>query len=188
MEIAAASVAANALRVGLNIAVGRNRPLIEFYYQVHNDFGPVRRLPGMTLMKGIKTSESEHRRQDVFVSIFAANIGSQRAEQVTYTIEGEFTRRGGKWPWGKIFGTEIRQMAPGQVTFLLKLDQFDLYATEKGDEVKDLILKVEYRAPKTLLNLVSRAWARWRGRSQFSTGFVFNGSNIATDLPPANYA
>jgi hypothetical protein len=36
VEIAAASVAANALRVGLNVAVGRNRPVIEFYYQVHN--------------------------------------------------------------------------------------------------------------------------------------------------------
>jgi hypothetical protein len=79
-------------------------------------------------------------------------------------------------------------MAPGQVTFLLKLDPFELYPTEKADEVKDLILKVEYRSPKTLLNLVSRAWARWRGQSQFTTSFVFNGNNIATDLPPANYA
>jgi hypothetical protein len=56
MEIAAASAAVNALRVGVNIAVGRNRPIIEFYYELRNDFGPVQNIPGREIMKGVKVS------------------------------------------------------------------------------------------------------------------------------------
>jgi hypothetical protein len=171
----------------LNIAVGRNRPVIEFYYEVRNDFDPVQRIPERTVMQGLgKVPASEHRHQRIFVSFFAVNIGSLRAEQITFTIGDQFRRRG-TMPWGKIFGTEIRQMAPGQSTYLLRLDQFDLYSSDQTTEV-DLILKAQYRAPKSILNWVSRLWARWRRRSQFSADFVFNAKNMATDLPPPNYA
>jgi hypothetical protein len=187
VEIAAASVAANALRVGLNVAVGRNRPVIEFYYQVHNDYGPVQRIEERTLIEGMKFPASEHRSQNIFVSFFAVNIGSLRAEQITFTVDDQFRRRG-KMPWGKIFGTELRQMAPGQTAYLLRLDDLDLFAADPGGESVDLILKAQYRAPEGILNWASRRWARFRSRSQYSTDFIFNGKNIATDLPPPKYA
>jgi hypothetical protein len=187
MEIAAASVAANALRIGLNIAVGQNRPVIEFYYEVHNNFGPVERVPERVLMGGkYKAPAFEHRRHDIAISIYAVNIGSLRAEEVVFEEDSRFERRGGTW--GEIFGNPIRQMAPGQAIYLLKLDQGEFFFGEEHSPKGDLILSVEYRAPKTLLNWVARQWFRIRKRSQYRTEFTFNIKNVATDLPPANYA
>jgi hypothetical protein len=186
MEIAAASVAANVLRVGLNVAVGRNRPVIEFYYEVHNDRGPVQQIPERTLERGIKAPAIEFRQPDIFVSFFAVNIGSLRAEQVTFSIGDQFPRRGSA-PWGNIFASEIAQMAPGQSAYLLRLDQSDLFRSDRVIDT-DLTLKAKYRAPKGILNWPSRRWARFRGKSQYSTDFTFNGKNIATDLPPPKYA
>jgi hypothetical protein len=93
MEIATASAAANALRVGLNIAVGRNRPVIEFYYEVRNDYGPA--IP-----------EYEHRRQDISISIFAVNIGSLRAEDVLFKVATSFSEDLGRFLGAKFL--EIR--------------------------------------------------------------------------------
>jgi hypothetical protein len=183
MEIAAASVAANVLRVGLNIAVGRNRPVIEFYYEVHNNYGPVQHIPERTLERGFKAPAIEHRPQYVFISFFAVNIGSLRAEQITFTVSGHRGTR----PWGQIFGNEIRQMAPGQSTYLLRLDQSDLYPSDQLTQM-DLTLKAQYRSPKSIVNWASRRWARFRNRSQYSTHFTFNANNIATDLPPPRFS
>lgn len=183
MELAAASVAANALRIGLNIATGGNRPMIEFYYEVRNDFGPSIRMPNRQIAKGLTVSATEHRSQRVFVTVVAANIGGRRAENLTFKIDGSFRRR---FPLGKIFGTEMQQMAPGQVVFLLKLEQFDLFG--QGEVQNDLVLRADYDAPKSPSNLPSRCWARLRKRSQYTTTFHFNGNYIATDLPPPNYA
>ncbi|SHH21145.1 hypothetical protein [Bradyrhizobium erythrophlei] len=187
MEFAAASAAANALRVGLNVAVQRSRPELEFYFEVHNDFGPVQHLPERQLLKGVKVSASEHRHQDIFISFFVVNIGSRRAETITLTVGDQFSRRG-FLKWGEIFGHPIHQMAPGQLIYLFRLGLNDLHSDD--DKLKDIDLTVSaaYNGPRTFWSWLPMLWPRLRKRTRYRTDFVFNAKNIATDLPPARYA
>ncbi len=188
MEVAAASVTANALRVGLNVAVQARRPELEFYFEVHNDFGPVQHIPERQHGKGIKISASELRRQDIFISFFVVNIGSRRAETITLTVGDQFNRRG-LLKWGEIFGYPIHQMPPGQLIYLFRLGLSDLHSgDDKMLQGSDLTLSAAYNGPRTFWSWLPMLWPRLRRRTRYRTDFVFNAKNIATDLPPARYA
>lgn len=186
MELAAASATANALRIGLTIAVQGRRPELEFYYQVHNDFGPTSRIPERKL-SGFTAPETEYRRHDIYVSFFVANIGSRRAENVRLAVGDQFKRHAGR-RWGEIFDHPIRQMAPGQMVYIFRLEQQDLYSDDKALQSTDLTLSAAYDGPPSFRNWLPMLWARMKKRSRFRTDFAFNAKNIATDLPPARYA
>ena len=189
MELASASATLNALRVGINIAVGRRRPEIEFYYQVHNEYKPPFEMQEreITVAKNFRfrAPARTHRWHDIYISLYAVNIGSIRAENVVFSVTNDFKRRGSRG-FGSIFKHPLRQMAPGQAAYLFRLDQRDLYPGQDQPE-PDIMLEAAYAAVPSLLNFVPQRWARFRKRSQYVTTFVFNGRNIATDLPPPTY-
>jgi hypothetical protein len=168
--------------------VGRRRPEIEFYYQVHNDYRPPHETPERDIHVGkdfaFRAPATTHRWHDIYVSFYAVNIGSARAENVIFTVANDFKKHSGR-NFGNIFGHALRQMAPGQSVYLLRLEETDLYPSD-GPE-PDMMLKASYSATASLLNWVPRRWARFQKRSQYNTNFTFNGRNVATDLPPANY-
>ena len=189
VEFVSASATVSALRVGLNIVVGRRRPEVEFYYQVHNEYKPPHETPereiAVTEDFKFRAPARTHRRQDIYVSFYAVNIGSIRAEGVVFSVTNDFKRRGGR-EFGNIFGHPLRQMAPGQAAYLFRLDQHDLYPGQDQSE-PDIMLEASYASASSWLNRIHQRWARFRKRSQYVTTFTFNGRNIATDLPPPNY-
>jgi hypothetical protein len=190
MDITTSATAA-ALRVGLNILVGRRRPEIEFYYHVHNEYRPPDEMPARTINVAKNFSfnvpSTTHRRHEIYVSFYAVNIGSSRAEAIVFSIENDFKKRGISG-FGKVFGTPLKQMAPGQSSYLCRLEERDLYPHEPDPERStDFVLKASYEAAHSLLNWLPRWWARFRRRSQYTTNFTFDPQNIATDLPPPTY-
>jgi hypothetical protein len=188
LDIPTTSATAAALRVGINIIVGRRRPEIEFYYQIHNEFEPPHETPereiAVTDTFRFRAPAHTHRRHDIYVSFYAVNIGSARAENIIFSVANDFKRHGGR-DFGNIFGHTIQQMAPGQSAYLFRLEQSDLYSDNCPEP--DVMLKATYAAAPSILNWIPRRWARFRNRSQYNTRFTFNGRNVATDLPPPNY-
>jgi hypothetical protein len=188
VDIPTTSAASAALRIGINILVGRRRPEIEFYYQIHNEYRPPHEIPereiAVTETFRFRTPASTHRWQEIYVSFYAVNIGSARAENVVFSLANDFKKRGGR-SFGSIFDHPIQQMAPGQSAYLFRLEQFDLYP--EGDPEPDVMIKAVYDAAPSILNWIPRNWARFRKRKQYITKFTFNGRNVATDLPPPNY-
>jgi hypothetical protein len=158
----------------------------EFYYNVHNERGSPVEVPErnirVTEQFAFTAPAQTHRFSDIYISFFAVNIGSVRAENIVFTLDGI---RPGKLDYRKIFGHQINQMAPGQSVYLMRLGQRDLYPNEGAPP--DITLTAAYYAVPSILKWPHRMWAKLRKRSQYSTDFVFNGRNIATDLPPPQY-
>jgi hypothetical protein len=189
VEFASASATINALRVGLNIAVGRRRPEVEFYYQVHNEYKPPDEIPerevSVTKDFKFKTPARTQRWHDIYVSLCAVNIGCVRAENVVFSVTNDFKRHLGR-EFGNVFKHPVRQMAPGQAAYLFRLEETELFP-RNGEPEPDIMLEASYAAAPSWLNWPRQRWARFRKRGQYITTFAFSGRNIATDLPPPTY-
>lgn len=177
--------AVGALRVGIQVISNHRRPVLEFYFDLHNEFGPEmvspKRIVGDKEFQFV-TPERRHRHQDVFVSFSVINIGGVRAENVKLSIT-ENVRPGR--PLKSRFGTEISQLAPGQPLFLFRLDQHDLF---KNDQSCKFSMSAEYNGPWLGLNWLLRVLSHLRRTKQYHVSFDFNADVIVGDLPPPTYA
>lgn len=186
MEISSSALT-GALRIGVQVIVGRKRPVLEVYQQFHNDFYPPSR------------AEQRHR-QSIFIDLTLINIGGDRAENVTFEISGDFRREGVRRDLPERFSAAIMQVAPGQAFYLMRIEGYDLnvYVPEKagdmtvhkpaGMKTDVLSITVHYDGPNTLLNRLLRLPRRWQGLKQYSTDFTFNPMNFVGDLPPPKYS
>jgi hypothetical protein len=185
----ASSAITGALRVGLQIIVAQKRPVLEVYQGFHNDFGPPIEHRRM---------QSTHRRQEIYIDLTLVNIGAVRAENVTFEVSGDF-RRDGLREIPERFKSIVRQLAPGQSMFLMKIEDHDLnvYAPENpekpssykavGIKTETLQISINYDGPRTLWNRVHRWTRRWRGLKQYSSDFTFDPQTVLGDLPPPTY-
>ncbi len=192
MEVASSAIA-SALRIGVNVIVNQNRPVLEFYHEMHNTTGPPVELE-QRYVHGIALPASTHRFSNQFIAFTLINIGGIRAENVLIRVTGEFKRDAPRDNWGEKFGSEHAQMAPGQSIFLFRLDTFDLWKYPPGggqpigNKEEKLILVVEYNGPASGLNWFFRLPSRIRRKQQFTTIHIFDPKNVMGDLPPVRYA
>ncbi|SDU42345.1 hypothetical protein [Stappia sp. ES.058] len=197
MEISSSALT-GALRVGVQVVVGRKRPVLEIYQQLHNTFDPPFEIDQKD-SAGKTVRVDKHRFQNIFIDLTLINIGGDRAEGVTFEVSGEFRREEPRQELPELFGATIGQVAPGQTLYLMRIDSHDLniYAPEKpGDTTafkavgikKDTLeITMHYDGPDTILNKLLRWPRRWRGLRQYSSTFIFNPSIFIGDLPPPRY-
>src|SRR4029077_3097892 len=126
MEIASSSAIANALRVGVNVVINQQRPVLEFYQEIHNNEGPPIEFP-QTGHGGRQLPPMIHRFGEQFVSFSLVNIGGRRAENVIINATGDFKRQAPRENLGERFGIEHAQMAPGQSIFLFRVEISDFW-------------------------------------------------------------
>jgi len=196
MEFATSAIT-TALRVGVNVVVSQQRPVLEIYQEIHNDEGPPIEIP-QAGHAGNPLPPLIHRFSDQFVSFILVNIGGIRAENVIITTAGEFKRSAPRENLGERFGIEHAQMAPGQAMFLLRAELHDLWKYEpsgpdaeraSGNKDERLIIHVDYNGPNAGLNRFWRLLSKFRSRrAQFRTTYVFHTLNVMGDLPPKRYA
>ena len=194
------SAITGAMRIGVQVIVAQKRPVLEIYQQSRNQIGPEQQFETPAGSSGTKKHTHRTRFHDIFIDLTLVNIGGERAENVTFKIEGNFRRRPPRDNLPEIFSLDIKQLSPGQSLYLMKIDNFDLleyeYSEEGGQKVgkpagmkKDTLkVTIHYDGPTTLLNRVLRHWRRWRGLKQYSTEFLFDPEIFEGDLPPAEYA
>jgi hypothetical protein len=117
---------------------------------------------------------------------------------VTFQTSGSFKRKLINEEEPQLLRSTIRQMAPGQTHYLMRIEQGDLHdwAPDERDpkaskmaglKTSTLTISANYDGPPTLLNRILRMPRRWRGLKQYETSFVFDPQNFAGDLPPPNY-
>lgn len=187
------SAITGAARIGVQVVVARKRPVLEIFCNLYNDFSPP-----VELESSRNVSSQSHRFQRIFIDLVLVNLGGIRAETVTFKSSGSFKRElmDGEEP--SLFRSTIRQMAPGQSHYLMRIEQGDLHdyvpdekdpkASKMADvKTSTLTIAVSYDGPPTLLNRILRLPRRWRGLKQYETTFVFDPQNFAGDLPPPNY-
>ena len=194
------SAITGAMRIGVQVIVAQKRPVLEIYQQCRNQFGPEQQFELPAGPSGTKTHSHRTRFHDTFIDLTLVNIGGDRAESVTFEIEGNFRRHPPRDNLPEIFSREIKQISPGETFYLMKIDNSDLlrydYTDEGGQKfghhvgMKNDTLKVtiHYDGPATLTNRVLRLWRRCWGRKQYSTEFLFDPEVFEGDLPPAEYA
>jgi hypothetical protein len=185
------SAVTGAVRIGVQVVVARQRPVLEIFCNLHNDFSPAIEFDG-------GHSKQSHRFQRIFIDLVLVNLGGIRAETVTFKSSGSFKRELTDGEEPSLFRSTIRQMAPGQSHYLMRIEQGDLHdyvpdekdpkASKMADvKTSTLTIAVSYDGPPTLLNRILRMPRRWRGLKQYETSFVFDPQNFAGDLPPPNY-
>lgn len=194
------SAITGAMRIGVQVFVAQKRPVLEIYQHCRNQFGPEEKFELPVGLSATKTHTHRTRRQDIFIGLTLVNIGGDRAESVTFEIEGDFRRHPPRDNLPKIFSREVKQISPGQSLYLMKIDQFDLLQYEYSEEgtqkvgkpvgMKNDTLKItiHYDGSATLLNRILRLWRHWHGLKQYSTEFLFDPKVFEGDLPPAEYA
>lgn len=194
------SAITGAMRIGVQVIVARKRPVLEIYQQPRNQFGPEQQFELPAGASGTKEHTYRTRFQDIFIDLTLVNIGGERAESVTFEIEGTFRRHPPRDSLPEIFSRDVKQISPGQSLYLMKIDQFDLlqyeYSEDGGQIVgrpvgtknEKLKITIHYDGPATLLNRVLRLWRRAWGLKQYSTEFLFDPEIFGGDLPPAEYA
>lgn len=197
MEISSSALT-GALRVGVQVIVGRKRPVLEIYQQLHNDFDPPFEIDQKD-SAGKTVRVDKHRFQNIFIDLTLINIGGERAENVTFEVSGSFRREEPRHKLPELFDANIGQIAPGQTLYLMRIEEHDLkiYAPEKpgdttvfkpvGMKTDTLQITLHYDGPDTLLNRTLRWPRRWRGLKQYSTAFTFNPAIFIGDLPPPKY-
>ena len=192
-----ASALTGALRVGLQVVVARKRPVLEIYQTLNNTFGPPFDfdIKDVTGTKTLRTDR--HRFQDIFIDLTLINIGGVRAENVTFKLRGEFKRDG---PFPEFLASNVRQIAPGQPLYLIRIDDHDLnvYSPDPegsttsfratGIKTTTLTISVDYDGPASFFNWLISRHRKWRGLKQYSTQFTFDPMTVVGDLPPAKYA
>lgn len=194
MEVSSAAIT-GAMRVGVQVVVARKRPMLEIYQTLRNQFGPPMEIPASNV-HGTKIPASSHRFQDIFIDLHMVNIGGDRAENVTFEVSGDFKREKPRNKMPELFSSTMRQVAPGQVAFLMMIEDHDLntYAPDEhggfkasGMKSETMTITINYDGPDTFFNRVLRAWRRWRGMKQYSTAFTFDPATVLGDLPHPTY-
>lgn len=197
MEISSSALT-GALRVGVQVVVGRKRPALEIYQNLHNEFDPPIEIDQKD-SSGRTVRVDKHRFQHIFIDLTMVNIGGERAENVTFEISGEFRRQKPRHKLPELFGSVISQVAPGQTLYLMRIEGDDLhvYAPQNpgdvtvhkpvGIKTDTLKITMNYDGPKTLINKFLRWPKRWRRLKQYSTEFTFNPKIFIGDLPPPKY-
>src|SRR3977135_3466830 len=121
-----ASALTGALRVGLQVVVARKRPVLEIYQTLNNRFGPTFDID-MKDSTGAKTLRTDrHRFQEIFIDLTLINIGGIRADNVTFRLSGDFERDTPRRAFPELFASNVRQIAPGQPLYLMRIDDHDL--------------------------------------------------------------
>jgi len=197
MEIGTSTLT-GALRISLQVLVNRRRPLLEIYQQLHNRMAPEEEVGPI----GDKSGERiKFRHQEIFVTLSIANIGSLRAENVSFVVSGSFKRDtigGLDRPIGKLLDATFAQIPPGQAFQITRLDDHELYNYEPepgsttayrqaGIRMDKLIIDVHYDGPSTILNRLLRFRRRLIGKKQYQTHFEFDPQTVVGDLPPVEY-
>jgi hypothetical protein len=124
------SAITGAMRIGLQVIVAQKRPVLEIYQQCRNQFGPEQQFELPADLAGTKTATHRTRSQEIFIDLTLVNIGGERAECVTFEVEGAFRRHPSRDNLPKIFSREIMQLCPGQSLYIMKIDNFDLLQYE----------------------------------------------------------
>jgi hypothetical protein len=187
------SALTGALRIGVQVVVAQRRPVLEIFYNLHNDYSPPQELSSQVAGK------QSHRFQHIFVDLVMVNLGGVRAESVSFATAGSFRRNllHGEEPG--LFKSTIKQMAPGQSHYLMRIEESDLHDWTPDDidpkakrmagiKKETLTIAIHYDGPTTVLNRIRRSPRRWRGLKQYVTRFVFDPQIFSGDLPPPNYA
>lgn len=197
MDISSSALT-GALRVGVQVVVGRKRPVLEIYQQLHNDFDPPFEIDQRDSTGKIVRID-KHRFQNIFIDLTLINIGGERAENVTFEVSGEFRREKPREKLPELFSATIGQIAPGQTLYLMRIDNHDLniYAPEKpsdtnvfraaGIKKETLNIIIHFDGPNTILNKMLRWPRRLYGLKQYSTAFTFSPAIFIGDLPPPRY-
>src|SRR5690606_13181319 len=178
MEISSSALT-GALRVGVKVVVGRKRPVLEIYQQLHNVFGPPCEI-GQKDAAGRTAHIHTHRSQDIFIDLTLINIGGDRAESVTFEVSGEFRREEPRHDLPQVLNTTIDQVALGQALYVMRIADHDLNrhkpdntehpTSYKPEGFKDcsLNITIHYHGPSTFLNKSMRWPRRCRGLKQYS--------------------
>jgi hypothetical protein len=187
------SALTGAVRIGVQVVVAQRRPGLEIFCNLHNDYSP------SVEVETVHGPAQSHRFQRVFIDLVLVNLGGIRAESITFKTAGTFKREllGGEEPG--LFQATIWQMAPGQLHYLMRIEQGDLHNWEPdgkdlnakrmgGLKTDTLTISVHYDGPSTLLNRILRLPRQWRGLKQYEMNFIFDPQTFAGDLPPPNYA
>lgn len=197
MEIGTSTLT-GALRISLQVLINRRRPVLEIYQHLHNRMGPEEDVGPA----GSRRDERiKFRRQEIFVTLNIANIGSVRAENVSFVLSGTFQREtvgDTERPIGRLLDSTFAQIPPGQGFQIVNLDEHELhdYEPEPGGSVayrrsgiktSKLIIDVHYDGPATVLNRVLRLRRRLFGKKQYQTHFEFDPQTVMGDLPPVEY-
>ena len=186
MELPLGAGAVGALRVGIQVISNHRKPVLEFYFELHNDFGPEHVTPRRNVSVGkakLVTPEMRRRRQDIFASFSIINIGGVRAENVMLSVSENV--RPNRPIQQSRFKTEIPQLAPGQPLFLFRLDQHDLFNNDRKCKFN---MSAEYNGPWRGMNYLLRIPCQVRNTKQYRTNFAFDADIMAGDLPPPKYS
>ena len=193
MEISG-STAAGIMRVGLQVKSSHKKPMLEFYYEVRNRFGPEHEYEIPVGVSGKETKTQKTRFQDIFIQFYVVNIGGTRAENIEFEVSGTLQRHKPRESLGEILETEIPQMAPGQLVHLFRFEEHDLnnYPEEGGKplgiKAEELKIVAKYNAAPSFLNWVFSIHRKILGKKQYESVFVFKPHMVCGDLPPAEYA
>ena len=182
------------MKVGLQIVLSHKKPVLDFYYEVRNRFAPEEEYELQIGVEKGRTRTHKTRRQDIFIQFFVVNIGCIRAENVEFEVTGSLKRNKPREDLGELIKTEIPQMAPGQLVYLFRFDDSDLYVYPDegggslGIKTDELQIVAKYNAPPSLLNWIVSMYKRLFGKKQYESKFVFRPTMVCGDLPPAEYA
>jgi hypothetical protein len=196
MEMVALSRVVGAVRVGLHVVSRHRRPVLEVYHEMRNDLGPSEEIRIPCGPSGEGTEAVTHRHQDIFLQFFLVNIGGVRAEDVMLSYSGDLDRNEPRRAIRDVgvFSTTIPQVAPGQVVFLFRLDEADLYTQpshpERTSHVKEATFTItaSYNGVNRGLNRIGRLWRRLRGGKQYQDRYIFDPRIVCTDLHAPQYA
>ncbi len=182
------------MRVGLQVISSHKKPMLEFYYEVRNRFGPVDEYEMPVGVNGKETKSHKIRFQDIFIQFYVVNIGGSRAENVEFEVSGRLQRNKPRESLGEILETEIPQMAPGQLVHLFRFEDHDLNIYPEGGgkplgmKTEELKIIAKYNASPSFLNWIFSIHRKILGKKQYESNFVFKPQMVCGDLPPAEYA
>jgi hypothetical protein len=168
--------------------------MLEVYHHVRNRFGPEQELQTPAGGSGDEREVHKQRFQDIFIQFTLANIGGVRAENIKLSMSGELRRDEPREDLGGVFRTVIPQLAPGQTHFLFIFQDYDLLEQPKGGgkppgfKTSSFTIRVEYDAPKGLLNWLLALPGKRKGRRRYTSLYTFVPEMVAGDLPPPEYA
>lgn len=193
MDISSSAVTGT-IRIGLQVLSSHRRPVIEIYHQLRNIYGPETEFHVPVGQSGSATRIEKTRSQEVIIQFFLVNIGSVRAENVKISTSGELKRSPPRDDFGKKANTVLPQLSPGQLHFLFKFDEFDLYeypesgGTPIGLKKALLTITSEYDPPKSMWNRFMTLPYRMLGKRRYKTVYIFSSDMVEGDFPPAEYA
>lgn len=181
-----------ALRLGIQIVSTERRPVIEIYQRTHNVLGPEWEYGYPGAPGGVQKTRSPEN----YLSFTAVNIGTQRAENVSFR-PGDGLKRERPFSFGELFQTTIPYLAPGQAIMLLRLEESEIFeyswkmdekgfgtGTRVGLKKERLQINIAYDGPRNIFNTAPLAFSRIFSKRQYNFKYEFEPRSVATDYPP----